>query len=90
MTYPVSAKCAVSEEWRQEVGRIFRHYKGNRYRLIGLAPHSETLEPLAIYQALYGDHALWARPAGMFFEDVEIGGHRMRRFAPETDGVLGA
>lgn len=50
------------------------------YRLLGLAPHSETLEPMAVYQLLYGDFGLWVRPAKMFFEEVEVDGRRMRRF----------
>lgn len=74
--------CAVPEEWKALIGRKFRHHKGKYYRLLGLAPHSETLEPLAIYQLLYGDFGLWARPAKMFFEEIEIDGKRVRRFEP--------
>jgi hypothetical protein len=54
---------------------LYRHYKGKTYRVIGLARHSETLEPLVVYQALYGEHGLWVRPAAMFTEAV-----------PQTDG----
>ena len=79
--YAVSAKCAVREEWKALVGRTFRHYKGRDYRLVGFAPHSETLEPLAVYHLLYGDFGLWARPAAMFFGEVEVDGRRMPRFA---------
>lgn len=61
---------------------LYRHYKGNDYRVIGLARHSETLEALVIYQALYGDHGLWVRPAAMFNETVTVAGCRVRRFAP--------
>lgn len=50
------------------------------YRLLGLAPHSETLEPMAVYQLLYGDFGLWVRPAKMFFEEIEVDGCRVRRF----------
>ena len=50
------------------------------YRLLGLAPHSETLEPMAVYQLLYGDFGLWVRPAKMFFEEIEVDGRRIRRF----------
>ena len=80
--YAISAKCDIPEEWKSLVGRTFRHHKGNLYRLIGFAPHSETLEPLAIYHLLYGDFGLWARPAAMFFEEIEKGGKRFRRFTP--------
>ena len=61
---------------------LYRHYKGNDYRVIGLARHSETLEPLVVYQALYGERGLWVRPAEMFCETVEVrpGGGRVPRF----------
>ncbi|MBI2498504.1 MAG: DUF1653 domain-containing protein [Opitutae bacterium] len=64
---------------------LYRHYKGNDYRVIGLARHSETLEPLVVYQALYGERGLWVRPAAMFAETVEIGGKRVPRFARVGD-----
>ena len=53
------------------VGREFRHFKGNRYRLEGFAKDSETLEEMVVYRALYGDGGLWVRPAKMFFETIE-------------------
>ncbi len=59
---------------------LYRHYKGNEYRVIGLARHTETEETLVVYQALYGAKGLWVRPAGMFAEQVEIGGRRVLRF----------
>ena len=60
---------------------LYRHYKGHDYRVLGLARHSETLEPLVVYQALYGECGLWVRPAGMFAETVEINGRTVPRFA---------
>ncbi|MCI9272502.1 MAG: DUF1653 domain-containing protein [Clostridiales bacterium] len=59
----------------------YRHFKGNEYRVIGFAKHSETLEELVVYQALYGDQGLWVRPADMFYENVEINGVIQPRFA---------
>ena len=49
----------------------YRHFKGKEYRLIGVASHSETLEPMVVYQALYGDGGLWVRPAEMWNEEVQ-------------------
>lgn len=62
------------------VGR-YRHYKGNEYRVIGLARHTETEEALVVYQALYGERGLWVRPAAMFVETVVVNGARVPRFA---------
>lgn len=59
----------------------YRHYKGNEYEVIGLARHSETMEPLVVYRALYGEHGLWVRPRDMFLESVDIEGKRLPRFA---------
>ncbi|MSU49299.1 MAG: DUF1653 domain-containing protein [Opitutus sp.] len=59
----------------------YRHYKGNEYRVIGLARHSETREVLVVYEALYGERGLWVRPAAMFVETVEVAGRRVPRFS---------
>lgn len=58
----------------------YRHFKGNEYALLGIASHSETLEPMVIYRALYGDNALWVRPAKMWGEIVEKDGYCGPRF----------
>lgn len=60
---------------------LYRHYKGMMYEVIGTVRHSETLEPMTLYRALYGEHGLWVRPAAMFSEDVMIDGVRQPRFA---------
>lgn len=57
----------------------YRHYKGNEYRVVGLARHSETLEPLVVYEALYGARGLWVRPAAMFTETVSVSGTMERK-----------
>ena len=49
---------------------IYKHYKGNLYKVLGIAKHSETLEDMVVYQALYGEYGLWVRPASMFEEMV--------------------
>jgi len=61
---------------------LYRHYKGNDYEVIAVARHSETLEPVVVYRALYGEGGLWVRPHAMFCGDVEVDGRVVRRFAP--------
>ena len=63
----------------------YRHFKGMPYRVLGVARHSETMEEHVVYQALYGDHGLWVRPAAMFAETVEHEGRVQPRFAFERD-----
>lgn len=60
---------------------LYRHYKGQPYRVLGTARHSETMEPLVVYQALYGEYGLWVRPASMFCENVQVDGKMVPRFA---------
>ena len=62
-----------------QLGR-YRHYKGKEYEVIDIARHSETLEKLVVYRALYGDHDLWARPLEMFVENIEVRGKKIPRF----------
>ena len=58
----------------------YRHFKGNEYRVLYVARHSETLEPLVIYQALYGERDIWARPVNMFLQTVVYNGQAVPRF----------
>ncbi len=60
----------------------YRHYKGRDYDVIGVARHSETLEPVVVYRPLYGEGALWVRPYAMFVETVDVDGVEVLRFAP--------
>ena len=59
----------------------YRHFKGMEYELIGIAKHSETLAPMVVYRALYGEGGLWVRPAEMWSETVERDGYCGPRFA---------
>lgn len=58
----------------------YRHFKGKEYELLGLARHSETLEELVVYRALYGEMGLWVRPAAMWSETVDRDGYHGPRF----------
>ncbi len=64
---------------------LYRHYKGNLYEVLDTVRHSETLEPMTLYRALYGEHGLWVRPAAMFVENVVIEGVEQARFARLAD-----
>jgi hypothetical protein len=59
----------------------YRHYKGLLYEVVDTVRHSETLEAMTLYRALYGERGLWVRPAAMFSEEVVIDGVRQPRFA---------
>lgn len=59
----------------------YRHYKGNDYLVFGVARHTETEEPLVIYQALYGERGWWARPLAMFCSTVQVAGQEVPRFS---------
>ena len=66
-------------------GSIYRHYKGKQYEVIGIAHHSETLEELVVYKALYdtpdfGYGAIWVRPLTMFNETIVVDGSEVKRF----------
>jgi hypothetical protein len=58
----------------------YRHYKGCEYEVIGVARHSETLEPLVVYRPIYDQTGWWVRPHAMFFETVTIDGSSLARF----------
>ena len=63
---------------------VYRHYKGQRYQVLGNARHSETVEELVVYRALYGERGLWVRPAAMFGQTVMVDGRAVPRFALES------
>lgn len=59
---------------------VYRHFKNNRYEVIGFAKHSETMEDMVIYKAQYGNRETWVRPLTLFVGDVEIDGKAVKRF----------
>ena len=63
-----------------KVGKKYRHFKGKEYLVLYLAKHSETLEDLVVYQALYGEQGIWVRPLTMFLEQVKVDGKLVNRF----------
>jgi hypothetical protein len=65
----------------------YRHCKGGEYEVLGVVRHSETLEPLVLYRALYGEAGLWVRPHAMFLEQVEADGRLQPRFTPIAGGA---
>ena len=58
----------------------YRHFKGNLYEVLGVAHHSETMEPMVVYRALYGERGLWVRPAVMWDETIDRDGYHGPRF----------
>ncbi|MEE0896622.1 MAG: DUF1653 domain-containing protein [Acutalibacteraceae bacterium] len=58
----------------------YRHFKGNEYEVVAIAKHSETLEEMVVYKALYGDGGYWVRPASMWNETVTRDGKTFKRF----------
>lgn len=69
-----------STEGKLKVGSVYKHFKGNEYLVLHLAKHSETLEDLVVYQALYGERGIWVRALNMFLEQVEVDGKIVNRF----------
>ncbi len=64
---------------------VYKHYKGNYYRVIGIARHSETLEDMVVYQGLYEKGGLWVRPLSMWEE--QVGEQRRFTYVGETDEI---
>jgi hypothetical protein len=62
-----------------QLGR-YRHFKGNEYEVLHIGKHSETLEEMVVYRALYGERGIWVRPKSMWNEIVEFNGGRVIRF----------
>ncbi len=67
---------------------VYRHYKGNLYRVLCVARHSETLTDLVVYQDVADAAKIWARPASMWYEEVEVDNVRMTRFRQVEPGTI--
>ncbi|MCL1830448.1 MAG: DUF1653 domain-containing protein [Oscillospiraceae bacterium] len=59
---------------------IYAHYKSNHYEVLEFAKHSETLESMVIYKALYGEGETWVRPLSMWENLIEVDGKAVKRF----------
>ena len=64
----------------------YRHFKGNLYDLVGIVHHSETMEEMVVYRALYGEGGLWVRPASMWLEQVDREDYHGPRFTFLEEG----
>jgi hypothetical protein len=65
---------------KPRINGIYKHYKGNKYKVLGIAKHSETLEEMVVYQALYGEMGIWVRPLSMWSEEVSVDEKKILRF----------
>ena len=80
MNAPTNPTLAPIPEDQTAAPGLYEHYKGMRYEVLGTARHSETLAPMTVYRALYGDQGLWVRPSAMFLEAINIDGVGRKRF----------
>ena len=67
------------------IGGKYRHFKGNEYEVLHVAKHSEDLQPMVVYRALFGEGDVWVRPLAMFTDEVTRDGKTMPRFEEITD-----
>ena len=63
-----------------KINGIYRHYKGNYYKVLAIGKHSESLDNLVIYQAQYGSNDIWCRPLDMWNDEIDYNGKTCKRF----------
>jgi hypothetical protein len=88
--HDISVKTFINDDEVQKMSEMkkrYRHYKGKEYEVLYEALHSENLEELVVYRALYDDFKIWVRPKRMFFEDIMIDGIKVPRFSCIDDGL---
>ncbi len=73
-------KLEFSEKAKSIKPGIYEHFKGAKYKVLGVVRHSETLEEMVLYEHMFGDHSTWIRPIDMFLEQVENDGKKIPRF----------
>lgn len=73
-----------------KIGGVYQHYKGNLYKVLAVARHSETLEEVVVYQACDGEKNVWVRPLEMFLENTQVNGQMQPRFTYRSSYVGGA
>lgn len=70
----------VNKVDKVKIGGIYKHFKGNLYKVLNVAVHSETEEKMVVYMKLYDDYSVWVRPYDMFIDKKEHGDKLVRRF----------
>ncbi|MCY6371794.1 DUF1653 domain-containing protein [Clostridium ganghwense] len=68
-----------------KLGKKYKHFKGKEYLVLHVAKHSETLEKMVVYKALYGERGIWVRPLSMFLGKKEVNGKLVNRFEEISD-----
>lgn len=63
-----------------KINGVYRHFKGNKYKVLNIATHSETEEEMVVYQKLYGDRSIWVRPLQVFLDYKLVDGEQVKRF----------
>ena len=88
LKYSINLLLLYFKTFIMDKDRYFVHFKGGLYKMLSIAQHSETLEEMVIYQALYGNHEIWVRPKTLFFDKVMCDGIEVDRFREITENEM--